>query len=385
MRGRFWVAAGLVVSLGFGAGFPIPGGTEPVILGEDDDVMLVPAGMGQNPPGRDFQATSLRERGLTVLPVLNLAMPRYETRWDQMAIQLRPGEGAQFVSEAIPVSSDTVFVTCRIAKEGENPIQTALAVWDYENPSHLGVSIQTIPDGGPEFQELSLEFSREGLQAVQVLAQLVGPRAGESNLSLDRFRLIPGFSEQNYTMGAVSLLSQERKKCRVEQPVVHRPPSTAGGYCLKWEGEPSLLESQVETSGWRIGTRNPEDVIQIKIPIPAGIEWNTVSSYPARIYATVMVRRLVDAAGVLSIAFFSGVTQNGGYRDYPLELLAEDSWSPIRIPVPLEQRETGEVMLIVQVRGGPAEIELGEFFLEARRDSRYVWKASRLDAVEFIW
>ncbi len=371
---RFGVLMRISAGLIWITALTMPGGARPPVPNDDFDVMLIPAGAGVNPaddptpPGRVWQ----------VLPVLNRPLPRHEAGPDRITITLRPGEAVQFVSHTIPVTNDSVYWTCRMAVEGQKPGPAALAVYDATNPEHLAVSILSQPGGGPEARDTSLEFHRPGLKAVQCLVQLQGPESGESLVTLDRLRLLEGYSDQDHALGASRLAATGGAEGIKEQPVVHTPPSTLGGYCRPSGEVLAARWPKPVTPVICLGTESSEDIIQVKLPLPPEVDRRMIPSFPARIFALARVRRIRGMDGVLSIALFSQDTQSGGYSEYPVASLPEGAWSRIAIPVLLAEAEMRDLMLILQVRGGPAEIELDDASLHARRDTPHFWKTDRI-------
>ncbi|MFB3787754.1 MAG: hypothetical protein ACE15F_15445 [bacterium] len=373
-RGILYISA-VIVLLSF---FILPGGAQPLSAADDFDVLLIPIGAGVNPPGSDPHAPSLLERGWKALPVLDRPLPRHEAGPDRITVILQPGEAVQFVSNTIPVSSGSVYMSCRIAADGPKPGQTAMAVYDARNPKHLAVAIRSQPDWGPELRDFSLEFQRPGLQSVQWLIQLVGPESGETKVSLDCLRLLEDYSDQDQALGASRLVSVDGADWINEQPVIHVPPSTSGAYCRASSEVTPAHSSSPGRPTYCLGTRTMEDVIQVRLPLPPSADFQKIHSYPARIYAQARVRRTRGEEGVVSLALFSPGTQSGGYSDYPAASLPDDSWSLIEHPVQMAAAEMHDQMLILQVRGGPAEIELDEVSLHARRDAAPFWKADRI-------
>ncbi|MEW6234273.1 MAG: hypothetical protein AB1656_02700 [Candidatus Omnitrophota bacterium] len=346
---------------------------------EDFDAVIVPVGVSAHASGKDFSAAIPQDMGLNLLPVDNYPMGMVELTFtaDQLTIRLKAGEAIRFWSDPIPVSPSTVLFTCNVAIAGATPEQAAAALVDGVDMNRLGVNLTYGKDIPMDGRDYSLEYECLSDQAI-LLLQFVGPKEGESSITVKRLRMLSNFSEREFALGSTALTATEDFGKGMDFVLINKPPSTEGGIVLLNANFNRSIFPASTAQALLLGTQSPNDVIQVLAPLPLKANSMDLRTNPVKIYAQAYVRRVRGTEGIFSIALFSGATGTVGYVDYPVASLPGDAWMRVECPVLFTEEGAQAPMMILQVRGGSSGVAIDDISLQARMDSPYFWDADMI-------
>jgi hypothetical protein len=326
----------------------------------------------------DLSAPSLDDRGFILLPVTNFDGQIFnpgsvEVTQDRMLIHLKAGDALQLWSVPFPTNDQAVTFTAYSHYTGNIPLQAAIALIDAENPQQFGVMLQNGQDIPLNYQPFSLEFHHQGAQGI-VLLQFVGPAQGETLIHLYRMRLAAGIEEIHFALGATQLSETEHFGNGTAASVIHDPPSR-GAFEVRSTIEENRLRFPVpQNQSLLMKTSNSDDIIQLGIPLQlkAGIR-NRIKK-PGTVYGQVYVKKRAGDNGVFSVALFSLKSGSGAIRDYPVKDLPPGVWLKIETSLTLAPESLEQVLLIVQIQSGAAEIILDDISLHSNLSTAHFWK-----------
>lgn len=353
--------------------------------GDDYDVLVIPVAPSVSAPGRDLMSSdSLEARGLQLLPVQDYELGSYELEPDRIIFTLKPNQAIQlfsYASDVVPVSATSVYFSVVASASGEPLNQAALALLDANDPYQQSVAISFKEDVPYASRDFSLEYRRTSPGSVYLLVQLVGPEQGESQLVLERMRLLDGYRELDVSLGAVAVTSLEDFRDGIDSLIINPIAGMEQGY-IDVSSFNHLPFPDAEPQSLILGTKSPDEVIQILVPlelIPEAMN----EEYPRRFYGTASIRRISGEEGTFSVALASGATTSVGYENHPIGDLSTDAWKDVQCPIQFSEKGVSftdegvsQLLLIVQLQGGPAEIAVDDVSIQARRNSMYLWDSS---------
>lgn len=352
---------------------------------DDFDTVLVPVGLTVAPEGNTFLGNTPEAMGLQSNPVESFSeadvLPSSAT--DQIQIRLRQGQAISFWSKPIKIEPSSLLLSCNVTIEGAFPQQAALAMVDGQDPRRLGVSLLYNDDIPRTERDFSMEYECRSDQVFFIL-QFVGPSAGQSIVTIKRLRLLPNYRELDDSVGSNSI--SETIYFNDENPniILNTPPSSTDGvnYQVKQNVNRTKLPS-TKGKALHLSTSGTDKVIQLLLPQTLAFGGLDNQRYPKRVYAEAYVRRMAGETGIFTLALFSAKTTSVGYVDVPVEQIPSDEW--VRILCPVQFGRTAMLMndtlalnVILQIRGGNAELAVDDVSLKARRDSVYFWNADKV-------
>ncbi|MGC9329423.1 MAG: hypothetical protein ACP5I1_17445, partial [Candidatus Hinthialibacter sp.] len=237
---------------------------------DDYDVLVIPVAPSVNPPDRDLTSSeSLDARGLQLLPVQDYELGSYELEPDRIIFTLKPNQAIQlfsYASDTVPVSATSVYFSVVASATGEPLTQAALALLDAEDPYQQSVAISFNEDAPYTARDFSLEYRRTSPGSVYLLVQLVGPAQGESQLVLERMRLLDGYRELDVSLGAVAVTSLEDFSEGIDSLIINPIAGMEQGY-IDVSNLNHLLLPNAEPQSLVLGTKSPDEVIQVLVPL----------------------------------------------------------------------------------------------------------------------
>lgn len=358
-----------IVNILFTAVIPVLAQT--VSPGDDYDVLVVPVGPSVSAPGRDFiTPDSLDARGFQVIKVQDYELGTYRLEPDKISIHLKANQAIQLLSQfadGIPTSATSVYFSMTATVKGKPLTQGALALLDANNPENLSVSIAYGDDIPNVSREFSLEY-RHSPGKVLALIQAVGPMEGESELILERMRLLDGYRELDVSLGATVVTSVENFGNGIGSVIANINTGSFDVSRLNNRKYPSIQPQSLLLS-----TQKTDDVVQLMIPLSFLPDVMGGGNYPRRFYGIASIRRVSGELGTFSVALVSGITNSICYENHPVALIPSDDWEEVQCSFQLNEKSSSQMYLIVQLAGGPAEIVVDDVSIQSRRDSMYLW------------
>jgi|GEM_PF-5233870 iron(II)-dependent oxidoreductase len=346
-----------------------------ITTNDDYDVIAVPVGGARMPISGNYDIGDMFFAGIN-------GIDGYENRYQitpsiegRIDVHLHAGDGVQIWSERIPVSAASVYFSCIASVSGEPPLQAALAIIDGENSANLGVSISLHEDIPRTPREFSLEYDCRS-NAIHFLIQLIGPQTGETVVTLQRFRVLSGYKELDFTLGTTSLTPVEHFGNGIQHVRINTPPSTVGTVIRTSLDNNRTCFPETTDQSLVIGTLSENNVIQVMIPLQSIPLTPDSRKFPLRLTGQAFIKRLDGNSGIVSIGLFSGTTGSIGYTDFSVASIPSNDWLRIESPVVLTEKGAESPFLVLQIRNGRANIAVDDVSLHARRDSPYFWNAS---------
>lgn len=249
-------------------------------------------------------------------------------------------------------------------------MQCALALLDAANPQQQMVSIAYKEDIPSATRDFSLEY-RHPAGKVLLLIQALGPETGESELVLERMRVLDGYRELDVSLGTTAVTSVENFGGGIDSVV----KNIASGY-VGISDLNRLAYPGAKPQSLLLGTRGADEVIQVLIPLNTLPDAMEASAYPRRFYGVGSVRRVSGEQGTFSIALAGGATGSVCYENHVVSSLPLDAWSDAQCSMQCSETGANPLYFIVQLAGGPAEIAVDDVSIQSRRNSMYLWDAN---------
>ncbi len=356
---------------------------------DDFDTVLVPVGQTVAPEGNSFIGNTPEAMGLQSNPVEGFAeadvLPSSAT--DQIQIRLRQGQAISFWSKPIIVEPSPLMLSCNVTVEGATPQQAALAMVDGQDPRRLGVSLLYNDDIPRTERDFSMEYECRSNRVFFIL-QFAGPSAGQSIVTVKRLRLLPNYRELDDSVGANTISETIYFNEENQNIILNTPPSSADGvsFQIKQDVNRTKLPA-TQGNALHLITSGADKVIQLLLPQTLAFRGLGNQRYPKRVYAEAYARRMAGETGIFTLALFSGSTTSVGYVDVPVEQIPSDEWVRILCPVQFGRtamlmNDTFALNVILQIRGGNAELAVDDVSLKSTRDSLYLWNADKV--IEYL-
>ncbi len=339
----------------------------------DFDVISIPVGISSNPSGANFSGSTVSEMGLSVNPVPGFdEIAEVNASEDKLEITLQPGQAVRIQSAPLSISSAKAYFSCMAQNEGSELQQSALALIDLNDTNNIGAAISQAQDIPNERRAYSFEYEPKSGQVI-LLIQLVGPANGFSVVTLERLRVLDGYTDQDFSLGVTNISMVEHFGNGIDSVVKDEQISTAGGVVDDFPINRTKFPNSNAASLF-LSTTAPSDLIQVSIPLERlELELNNNAEH-IRVYARLHVNRQSGSEGILTAALFSGVSGSGGFTQHTIASIPSgDEWLQIQTPVEFLKQSTGSLVLILQIRDGAAAILVDDVSLHVRRESPYFW------------
>ncbi len=345
---------------------------------EDDyDMVAIPVGGTHTPSTGSFDIGEMTFAAINHVPGYDQRYQVNAVGEGRIDVHLHEGDGVQIWSETIPVSATSVYFSCIASVSGEQPQQAAIAIIDAEDSSNIGVSISLNEDIPRTPQEFTMEYECRS-KTIHFLIQLLGPETGETVVTLERFRVMSGYNDLDFSLGSTALTFVEHFGNGLDK-IEETPSTLPGGFMGISSQENRTHFPQSNDQSLVIGTQSTFDennVIQVLIPLDAIPLIPDSRTYPSRMVGRAFIKRISGDSGIFSIGLFSSTTGSQGYTDFAVSTIPNDNWLPIESPVVFTEKGAQTPSLIVQIRNGRAKIAVDDVSLHMRRDSPYFWDAS---------
>lgn len=186
------------------------------INSEDYDILFIPVGRSSEVQRGSLNPTSLADRGIKTIPVMNMASGQnyplgdvdFDSENDCIEVRLESGEAVRLMSDPIQVESKTVYLSALVSVQGATPQQAAMAVVDIQQPDNITASLSFNQDVPIERQELALQYERQSNQVVFVI-QMVGPRRDEAVVRIERIRLLENYHHLQYALDTTQVSANQ--------------------------------------------------------------------------------------------------------------------------------------------------------------------------------
>lgn len=355
--------------------------SQDVITSDDFDVVVIPVAGSTAPEGTDFAGETLAEMGLSLTIVFDEdfvpfpvpADDRIRVSADRIEIELLRGEAIQLFSRPVPVSATPVLFTSDLTIRGAFPAQAAVAMIDSNETQTLGVYLAQQNDLVTD-QPNEFSYSFEPVSgSIQLLLQFQGPQQDQvsSTLVLERLRLAQGIASHDLSVG-----NSRISEIQTFTPAPAGIQSTAGGYFELTQDTNRTPSPEGDDQAFVFGTTSRSDVVTTLVPVVARDVIEDVSFPATSVVAEVYLQRRSGSEGTVSLAIFSPSSGSTGVYELPVRRIPENGWLRVQSPLLLRRGSFENPQVLLQIRGGVAELVADDVVLRALHDSIHVWDSS---------